>query len=510
MKPFAPKVMYIGLDAAARSLVLKWCSEGLLPNLNNLLKAGAWGMVSNAPGIYTGSLWPSVWTGTTPGRHGCYYNEQILPGSYQLVDFLGHDVKQEPFWHSLSRAGRRVALFDVPKAPLCDGLNGIHIVDWGTHDADFPTCSWPSHLAEQLSRKYGTSPFRRCDWVMNDADAEQKLREKLLGRIDAKLAIAEDLLQREPWDLFMIGFGDSHCVGHQCWHVHDPSHIRHDPALRQEIGDPVQDVYVALDKAVGRLLEYAGAGTTVFVHCSHGMNTHYDPSFLLDEVLRRLERRPMPPLRSLVDRARRQWKKLPPAITERFGRVARKVNRMPDVRDRANRSCFVVPSNSNSPGIWLNVVGREPQGRIQAGQETEEFIARLVADLNELTDPADGRKLVKEIIRSRDAFPGEHLHHLPDLFVRWNRDLPISGVASPKIGSLFGNDHATRRSGDHRPGGLLCVRGAGIPAGTQLPALCDEDIAPTLAACLGVNLAGVDGVPIIPLPQRGAEAGVPA
>jgi predicted AlkP superfamily phosphohydrolase/phosphomutase len=496
MIQFAPRVMYIGLDAAARSLVLRWCSEGLLPNLDKLRKTGAWGMVSNAPGIYTGSLWPSVWTGTTPGRHGCYYNEQILPGSYEVVDFLGDRVKQEPFWKALSRAGRRIALFDVPKAPLCDGLNGVHIVDWGTHDADFPACSWPAHLVEELSEKYGASPFRRCDWAMQGRDAEQTLRRQLLARIDAKLAIAEDLLQREPWDLFMIGFGDSHCVGHQCWHVHDPWHPRHDPALLKEIGDPVRDVYVALDKAVGRLLEYAGPETRVFVHCSHGMSSHYDASFLLDDVLRRLEGRPAPLLRSLLDRARRQWKKLPLAVTERFGLLATAVNRMPDGHDRANRYCFVVPSNSNSPGIRLNLIGREPQGKIRPGQEADEFVARLIADLQELTDPADGRQLVKEVIRSRDAFPGEHLDYLPDLFIRWNRKLPISGVTSPKVGTLTGQDQSTRRSGDHRPGGLLFRRDAGVPAGTQLPTVCDEDIAPTVAACLGVNLTGVDGLPI--------------
>jgi len=80
------------------------------------------------------------------------------------------------------------------------------------------------------------------------------------------------------------------------------------------------------------------------------------------------------------------------------------------------------------------------------------------------------------------------LDYLPDLFIRWHRDRPISGVTSPKIGTLIGQDQATRRSGDHRPGGLLFRHGAGIPAGTQLPTTCDEDIAPALAACLGIKL----------------------
>jgi len=499
LKQFAPRVMFIGLDAASRDLVLEWCEQGLLPSLRALQKTSSWGMTVNAPAVYTGSLWPSVWTGTTPGQHGCYYNEQITPGAYEVTDFLGKDVKQEPFWNTLSRAGHRIGLFDIPKTPLCQGLNGIHIVDWGTHDSDIPACSWPPQLMEELHKKYGAAPFRRCDWVMDGPDPEQTLRRHLLWRVEAKLAIAEDLLQREPWDLFMIGFGESHCVGHQCWHVHDPSHPKHDPALLKGIGDPIRDVYIALDGAVGRLLEYAGRETTVLLQCSHGMSAHYDATYLLDEVLRRLEGRPAPPARTFLDRARKLWKKLPLSFTERFATIARAVNRMPDVEDRSGRLCFVVPTNANSAGVRLNLAGREPNGKIRPGREADEFIARLIADLQELTEPSDGRCLVKEVLRSRDAFPGEHSDLLPDLFIRWNRDTPITGVSSPKIGTLIELDHSTRRTGDHRPGGLFFLRGPGVQPDVQLPPANDEDIAPTLAAFLGVDLPNVDGHPILRL-----------
>jgi len=488
--------MFIGLDAASRDLVLQWCEDGLLPHLRSFKERSAWGFTHNAPALYTGSLWPSVWTGTTPGRHGCYYNEQIAAGSYEVRDFLGADVKQEPFWNVLGRAGRRIGLFDVPKMAPCEGLNGVQIVDWGTHDSDIPACSWPPDLIDEISRKHGVSPFRRCDWVMDGPNPEVTLRKHLLWRAATKCAIAEDLLAREPWDLFMIGFGESHCVGHQCWHVHDPSHPRHDPELARRIGDPVRDVYIALDSAVGRLLEYAGADTTVMIQCTHGMSAHFDATYLLDEVLRRLEGRPAPAARVLLDRARKLWKKLPVRVTESVGGLARAVNRLPDADDRSARACFAVPTNANSAGVRLNLAGREPNGTLQPGAEADAFVDRLVCDLQEIVDPFDGRRLVKEVIRSRDAFPGEHAHLLPDLFIRWNRDRPITGVSSPKIGTIIEEDHSTRRTGDHRPGGLFFLRGPGVPAGVQLPPARDEDIAPTLAACLGVELPGVDGQPI--------------
>lgn len=138
-----PRVMFVGLDAASKDLVLPWIDAGLLPTLRALRDASTFGTTVNAPGLYTGSVWPTVWTGVGPGRHGCYYCEQLVPGSYEIAEFLGHDVKREPFWNVLGRRARRLCLFDVPKAPLCRDMNGLQIVDWGTHDADVPRVPGP-------------------------------------------------------------------------------------------------------------------------------------------------------------------------------------------------------------------------------------------------------------------------------------------------------------------------------------------------------------------------------
>lgn len=277
------------------------------------------------------------------------------------------------------------------------------------------------------------------------------------------------------------------------WHLHDERHPKHDAALRAGIGDPVRDVYVALDGAVGRLLKEAGPETLVMVLCSHGMSAHYDASYLLDEVLRRLEGRPAPASRWMLDEARRWWKKLPLSFTERFAGIAGTVNRMPDGADRRERKCFVVPSNANSPGIRLNLKGREPEGKVAPGEEAERFVAELTEWLMELTEPGDGRRLVKEVVRSAERFAGEHVDLLPDLFVRWNRATPITGVASPRIGTIVRPDESTQRTGDHRSGGVYFVKGPGVAAGVRLPAGRDEDIAPTLAGWLGGATEGFEG-----------------
>src|SRR6185436_19531560 len=79
------------------------------------------------------------------------------------------------------------------------------------------------------------------------------------------------------------------------------------------IGDPLRDVYIALDAAVGRLLEAAGPDTTAVVLCSHGMGPHYDGTHLLEEILYHWD----------VGRTRLRLRKLVYPLRSRAGRLKR-------------------------------------------------------------------------------------------------------------------------------------------------------------------------------------------
>ena len=57
------KVLFIGLDAAERDLLLDWSDRGILPNLQALRARGVWGDAPAMPGLGSGALWPSFSTG---------------------------------------------------------------------------------------------------------------------------------------------------------------------------------------------------------------------------------------------------------------------------------------------------------------------------------------------------------------------------------------------------------------------------------------------------------------
>ncbi|MGH7633120.1 MAG: alkaline phosphatase family protein, partial [Gemmatimonadaceae bacterium] len=159
------RLLVIGIDAASPELLDAWTADGTLPNLARLAARGLTGRTRGIEGFFVGSTWPSLYTGTSPARHGLHYQIQLVPGSYRLEDRTrGTFVEGDPFWRVLSRAGRRVAVLDVPLSRLEPDLNGVQVVEWGAHDAFFGFATTPPDLGRQIEAQAGRHPAgTSCD-----------------------------------------------------------------------------------------------------------------------------------------------------------------------------------------------------------------------------------------------------------------------------------------------------------------------------------------------------------
>lgn len=505
------RVLFLALDAADKDLIVPWAREGILPTFRSLLDTGAWAETRNPIGFYVGAVWPSFWTGLPVDEHGRYCFTQLRPGTYDHFDVTPSDTRGEPFWDSLSAEGRRCAILDVPKTLPSAALNGIQLVDWGTHDPELDFRTSPETLAAEVEKRFGLHPIDTCDQFMQRGPTEYaSLRDMLVEGVRRKAELYEHFLRRGDWDLFLAVFAESHCVGHHCWHIHDGKHPRHDASLARAVGDPMRDVYVAMDAALGRLLALAGPETAVFVFASHGMGPHYDGTFLLGRMLRELLEIPVAPKgkRAVARFLESIWYRIPqplrPGLSALRGRTKEALGVAASAPELSDRLCFATPNNDVYGGIRVNVVGREPQGRIRPGAEFDAFCDALEKDLLAFVNLDTGRPLVRRVLRTADLYKGERAPDLPDLIVEWNRDAPISRIASPKTGMIEGV-FPGRRTGDHRPEGLLFARGPGIAPGRLADPVDVTQLAPTLAARLGVRLPGVKAEPVAAL--AGTSAG---
>jgi predicted AlkP superfamily phosphohydrolase/phosphomutase len=417
----------------------------------------------------------------------------------------------------MSDAGCRVAVLDVPLTRLESELNGVQTVEWGSHDSLYRFQSSPPDLVTELLTRHGAHPTASgCDAERKTARDYADFVEALVRGIATKATWTRELLARGGWDLFTQVFSELHCVGHQCWHIHNTEHPAFDASLAVELGDPMRTVYQAVDRALGDLLGAAG-NARVVVFSSHGMSHRFGAQFLLADILVRLgvTAPPRPDATAVVARVARSaaavvWRRLPHALRRPLGVVRERARARsvappaPSIPADAPLSlCFPLNNGLAVGGIRLNLVGREPYGRLHVGSEAREFCDRLERDLLEIRDDRNGGPLIARVLRTADHFHGPHHDELPDLLVEWNDEVATGSTAigsgagavvrasSPKIGMIEGaNDYG--RSGEHRPGGWFVATGPGIVPGTLAP-VSVLDLAPTFARMLGLNMPGCDG-----------------
>ena len=95
------------------------------------------------------------------------------------------------------------------------------------------------------------------------------------------------LLREHDWDFAFISFGEAHAGGHYLWHSSDDEFPVRPP---DGIGarDLLRDVYIAVDRAIGDILEDFD-DATVIVMSVDGMGPNYSASHFMPEVLHRMD-----------------------------------------------------------------------------------------------------------------------------------------------------------------------------------------------------------------------------
>ena len=77
------KVFVIGIDAATLDLIKPWILKGKLPTFAKLLNEGAYGNLKSVPNTNSAPAWVSFATGNNPGKHGIYYFDEPIFGTYK-------------------------------------------------------------------------------------------------------------------------------------------------------------------------------------------------------------------------------------------------------------------------------------------------------------------------------------------------------------------------------------------------------------------------------------------
>lgn len=499
----------IGFDSADFDLIRGWAEDGALPNFRRLFETTHWGRVINPFGLEAGSVWPTFATGVMPDYHGQYEGwTKFDTDTYKRRQLRPDEVPVEPFWRTLSRNGKRVTIIDFPYAFLETDLNGIQVADWLYHvkTLDNGLSTIPPELAEEIKSRFGSElfpsdslcPANECD--VSQAATVADFRDRLIKGIRWKTTFATELLRAQRDDLFLAVFTEAHDAGHKLWHVHDPTHELHNPQVAQQVGNPIKAVYIALDDALGKLLEAADPRAAVFIYCSHGIGPERTASNFLTDILEAVEAAYVgPPPEPALDRIRRMYRALvPKMLRDRIHTTTRAQRTIQAIEHSriTSRLFFELTPNHATGGVRFNVKGRERYGRISPSHELQELRERLIKDLRTITNADSGFPLIDTITVTDDVYTGPMRPSLPDLLLEWNKRGPIVRVHSPLFGTLV-NPRGRPRTGDHvHKKGVFFAKGAGLANGMRAQEVRTVDFAPTFAALLNCDTRPYQGVPL--------------
>lgn len=496
-------IVVIGLDMGDGGLIRHWSRTGHLPHLAAMIEGGHWIDLESSAEILHTSAWPTFATGTFPGRHGVYYPYQPLPGHQQAQLIRAEQYGAPTFWNLADQAGRRCLVFDVPETFPEAGFSGTAIFEWGTWAWYGEPASQPAGLLRELGSRLGPYPLgmeaKRLGMRRPDIPA---LEERLLRSVEHKGRAMQWLMGREPWDLIIASFCETHPAGHYLW----PFDVSEATSADEDHLAGLRHVYSAVDEAVGALVADLPPDATMILSSGDGVRPNRCGWHLLPAVLERLgyvnsgsthgdgddpvsPRSMASAVKSLFPpRARRRIAdSLPWWLRDRLGMYIQ-ASRIDWTRTRA----FTLPTDLEGC-IRINVKGREPEGIVEPGAEYDALIQEMGARLLELVNPATGDPAVRKIWLRNEVLPGERREQLPDLVVSWNDRAPIQALEGPGM-ERIAEPSPDPRTGTHSTSGFLLARAPGIPKGRSRGNLVQ--VAPTILRLLGVDHSSMDGEPL--------------
>jgi hypothetical protein len=280
----------------------------------------------------------------------------------------------------------------------------------------------------------------------------------------------------------------------------------------------LDDVYIAIDAALRRVLDELPEGADLILLSPVGMDVNTSRADMLPDMLRAVLD-PASPADAAQGSPRGGsiWRLRAVLPTGLRAKVARALPeraaldltaRLELLRfDWSRTRAFAHPAE-NQGYVRLNLRGRERDGIVDP-VDADALLDEIADGLASFTD-LDGRPAVASVERVADHFGrGSRAALLPDLIVRWT-DRPatmLDGVRSPRFGTVRRHGVGSGRSGNHTEGdawALVVPGGAELVTPSRPPRL--EDIAATAAALAGDTDPDLPGAPLlapaVPRPSR--------
>jgi len=282
------KVLIVGIDGGSFDIILPLVREGKLPHIRDLIDQGSHGYLETTMPPMTFPAWTSYMTGVNPGKHGVFDFTERIPGTYMIRFINAKARKAKTLWRLVSEANKRVGVMAVPVTYPPEEVNGFMICGFDAPGVDAlgdTQSMYPPELLHELKEHVG-------DYIISSNIIKEVDRGRadlaidiVLNTLGRKAETAKYLYQKEPWDLFMVLFGESDLVGHHYWKHIDPRSPFYEPGSNEKCKKAVERVYQKIDQTIGELMTFAPSDTTFLLMSDHGFGGSGDHVLYLNQWL---------------------------------------------------------------------------------------------------------------------------------------------------------------------------------------------------------------------------------
>jgi predicted AlkP superfamily phosphohydrolase/phosphomutase len=506
------KIFIVSLDGATFSVINPLVMQGCMPNLAEMMSRSVAADLESVVPPVTAPAWTSFMTGKHPNKHGIFDFAQFNPEQLNWTINNARNIRSKTLWQILSDNHKRVVVLNVPYTYPPYEVNGVLVSGW---DAPFTDAafSYPAHIGDAILRTY--PDYKTNLWISElqplRSDAQfAELTRTLKAGFEQQTRIALDLLEKEAWDVFMVHFQHTDWIQHKLW-----TYIERgcsDPGDHSPKVEATRNCYRRFDELIGLLLKQVEpVGPTTIVLSDHGfgrlMGNIQPNSYLKKWGYLFVTSKGHNPLKSVKDVFRESKYK---SVRKLYRSVAEAKNALGKGDAAQNHHSWAANAGDvlgARGAIWdwsrtkaaviyayqmgfvyVNLVGRGPNGIVEQGREYQSLLTDLVARFREIRHPNTGEKLLQNVIPGQDIYPAADNGILvPDLVL-----IPMDGYGF----SFSLNDAPPQVSeeGTHRHNGVILINGDAVrqPTSDFHPNLID--VAPTILHLLGLPVpSDMDG-----------------
>lgn len=482
------KVFILGIDGGSLNLIESWIN--LLPSFKRFFHEGTRGKLETTIPPLTPSAWTSFMTGTSPKIHGVLDFYRLDENFRVRISTRNRRIKT--LWRILSENRKKVISLAVPFTYPPEPVNGIMVSGFLTPsiEAEF---TYPSSFKEELLRN--VPEYMIIEDVKYTENNKEAFMDAIFRMMDARIKAMVYLMEKYPWDVFMVTFMGVDHAQHWFWKYMDPTHPRY--VKEDKLSEAILKTYQKIDKVLGYLMDHLPSETTLIIMSDHGggpcygsVNLNY---YLAKRGFLKIKKGSNTGIKKLLYALG-----ITPSSLTGIAMHLPTGKAMIKIRGekRTKLASFlgltyqdIDPEHSLAYSfgyygpIYINTRKRNPIGCVK-DSDYEKIREEVLSSLLDIKDPITGERLITRWWMREEIY-GENWQ-MPDIIIEMRKFAYTASIFAFPSMSLF-LPSLTMKSGEHTLYGIFGARGDGIPEGEKLEGCTILDILPTVLSIMGIT-----------------------